>query len=238
MAYLTLELEQIGIILNMIAGVLMGLNFFFREERIDKLNKFLERLVVRLKGNSSTLSIRMMVILFIFMPIIIIFLPIYMSNITGEPLSHSVTNLFLILQVLFIINQIIIKRILSTKKSTSNKDIPHINRRENIPILGRTPKYFDPIKDYILSLDPSTLIFMVISAYFLLYGSSVQTEFSILTFISKSVLYLALFLIIFVVGAFLLLGFLMFSPKGVIGSVGAICLIIGSALQLLSTVPQ
>jgi len=89
MAYPTLD--QMGIVLNIIAGILMGLDFFIKPEWIDIINKWLDSFVVTLRNIVSIFSIKIIFFTIFFVPIVILILPMYEDS-YKLPISKSIES--------------------------------------------------------------------------------------------------------------------------------------------------
>jgi len=236
MAYPTIELpsiDQLGLFLNIFAGILMGIDFFVKKEWIDKTNELLFDTVKAIKENLSAIYKKINEYNILYIVIVITLLPVYISDITNAPLVQSIATIIMILFLIILISQLFMGKIwynyLKSVKKINTHSITKTDRQE----FSTNHKGY--LYGFIARSNLTTLATMFIILYWFLYYLSFEIGVPNLILISKSVIYFSLFWMTAFAGVFLLLRVLTFSPKGVLGSIGIICFIIGNALQLGAT---
>jgi len=108
----------------------------------------------------------------------------------------------------------------------------HISNKQKVFI-----KKFKLFKHYefIKMLSVPDLVTMLIMFYMFLLNISFNIGMPKIIIFSKYIIYIFMILMILLIIMFLLLRALTLSPKGVIGTVGIVCFIVGNALQLWAT---
>lgn len=259
MTYLTLEQE--GIIMNMVAGVLMGLEFFVPKERIDNLNKWLTKNLEILSCALSSATKKLIFFIFILVPVFILISPIYISVAMNLSLNDIIMKVIILFLLVIVVDQIIIRnknmiipyrskhfvkipekseRVAPTETKINNtfyniydKFAPIIHKYRLFKIVSSSiPKYNLSIhSDYSIT----TIILMLFFIYTYLYDFALRMGYTNLIQGSKAIALSILGSIIILISGFFIIRILNISPKGVIGSIGIIFFIFGNALKLWAT---
>lgn len=238
MAYPTIE--QYGLFLNMVAGILMGADFIIKKEWIDKLNELFYHIIIVFRATLSAIYIQAKSHILLYILVFILFLPIYISTISKMSLFDSITTLLMVLYLIILIEQLYIKFRWSyfiKPKTRPNKETKFRSITSNNQIYTQIDgtRTNGLLHKFVFRSDLTTLVTMIIIFYLWIYISSSSTGYHILTFISLGIFYCFLIFMMALVTASLLIKVLTFSPKGVLGSIGIIFFIIGNALQLWDT---